>query len=163
MWFHLNRFNLKIDFLLLILISWHQGSFYISDGMSAIFKRLFQNTNGSIANLTIFFTSSVSFSDRPCYWNLVIYDNADKWQKKQCKIRFYLVVDQIPALASNPNMVREVKNLSPNFKQVAWKCFTLLNILIWIVRCILSIDSKQFPEKLYSDSLYIVDIICHFL
>ena len=81
MWFHLNRFNLKIDFLLLILISWHQGSFYISDGMSAIFKRLFQNTNGSIANLTIFFTSSVSFSDRPCYWNLVTCDNDDKCQK----------------------------------------------------------------------------------
>ena len=48
---------------------------------------------------------------------------------------------------SCPNMVRAVKNLSPNFKQIAQQCFTLLNILIWLVRSTLSIKSKQFHQK----------------
>ena len=35
---------------------------------------------------------------------------------RQYKIRFSLIAKQILAFASHPNMVREVKNLSPNFK-----------------------------------------------
>ena len=38
---------------------------------------------------------------------------------RQYKIKFRLIVEQIRAFASSPNMVREVKNLPPNFKQVA--------------------------------------------
>ena len=51
-------------------------------------------------------------------------------------------------------------------KQTAWWCFTLWNILIsviWMVRSILYLNSKQLHQKLYSESLYIVDITCHFL
>ena len=59
---------------------------------------------------------------------------------RQHKIRFYLIVEQILAFASSPNMVREVKNMSPNFKKVAWRSFTLLNVLVWIVRFILSLN-----------------------
>ena len=59
---------------------------------------------------------------------------------RQHKIRFYLIVEQILAFASSPNMVREVKNMSPNFKKVAWRSFTLLNVLVWIVGFILSLN-----------------------
>ena len=65
----------------------------------------------------------------------------------------FLIVEQIIAFASSPNMVREVKNLPPNFKQIASQFFTLLNILILIVRSILSLNSKQFHQELYSKSL----------
>ena len=37
---------------------------------------------------------------------------------RQYKVRFSLIVEQMLAFASGPNMVREVKNLSPNFKQI---------------------------------------------
>ena len=37
----------------------------------------------------------------------------------QCKIRFSLIVEQMLAFASSPNMDREVKNLYPTFKQIA--------------------------------------------
>ena len=49
--------------------------------------------------------------------------------------------------------------MSVNFKQITWQCFTLLNILIWIVRSILSTNSKHFRQNFYSNNLYIVDII----
>ena len=39
----------------------------------------------------------------------------------QYKITFYLIVEQILAFGSSPNRVGEVKSLSPNFKQDAWK------------------------------------------
>ena len=35
---------------------------------------------------------------------------------RQYKIRFSLISEQLLAFASSPNMVREVKNLLPNFK-----------------------------------------------
>ena len=38
---------------------------------------------------------------------------------RQNKIEFFLIAEHILALASYPNMVREVKNLSPNFEQIA--------------------------------------------
>ena len=38
---------------------------------------------------------------------------------RQYKIRFSLMVEQILALASSPTMVRQVKKLPQNFKQIA--------------------------------------------
>ena len=38
---------------------------------------------------------------------------------RQLKIRFYLILEPILAFASSPNMVREVKDLSPKLKQIA--------------------------------------------
>ena len=37
---------------------------------------------------------------------------------QQYKIRFCLTAEQILFFASHPNIVTEVKNLSPNFKQI---------------------------------------------
>ena len=37
---------------------------------------------------------------------------------QQCKIKFSLVTEQVLVFALHPNMVSEVKNLSPNFKQI---------------------------------------------
>ena len=37
----------------------------------------------------------------------------------QFSSRFYFIVEQILAFASNPNMVEEVENLTRNFKQIA--------------------------------------------
>ena len=82
----------------------------------------------------------------------------------QYKIRFSSIAEQILAFASSPNMVREVKKLPPNFKNITLKCFTLMNIPIWIVRFILLVKLYvKFHQKLYSNNLYIVDIIRHFL
>ena len=64
------------------------------------------------------------------------------------RFRFSLIVEQILAFASKPNMFREVKNLSPNLKKIAWQSFALLNILIWIVTSILSLNSNYFHKKL---------------
>ena len=69
-------------------------------------------------------------------------ENAENW--RQYEIRLFLIAEDILAFASKPNMVREVKNLLPNFKQIPWRCFSLLNILICIVRSILLINSKHF-------------------
>ena len=49
--------------------------------------------------------------------------NADKL--RQYKIRFSLIVEQILVFASSINLVRDVKNLSPNFKRIAKRHFTL--------------------------------------
>ena len=37
---------------------------------------------------------------------------------RQYEIRFSLIAEQVLAFASSPNMVREAKHLSPNFKQI---------------------------------------------
>ena len=47
----------------------------------APFKSLFWNTDGSVANLTISFTSDLFLYDRPCYQNMLIYDSDDKFRK----------------------------------------------------------------------------------
>ena len=69
---------------------------------------------------------------------------------RQYKIRFSLIAEQTLSFATSPNMVREAKHLSRNFKQIAWQCFTLLNILIWIVRSIyrliLNSSIKNYTE-----------------
>ena len=68
---------------------------------------------------------------------------------RQNEIRFFLIVEQILALASSLNIISELKNLSPNFKQFTLR-FTYLNIPIWIIRSILSLNSKQCHQKLHS-------------
>ena len=65
----------------------------------------------------------------------------------QYKVRFSLIVEQIIAFASSPKMFREVKDLSPNFKQIAWRCFTLFNILVWIVRSMLSLNPNSSTKS----------------
>ena len=37
---------------------------------------------------------------------------------EQYKIRFSLFTEQVLAFALHPNMISEVENLSPNFKQI---------------------------------------------
>ena len=51
----------------------------------------------------------------------------------QYKIKLCLISEQIVLLASHPNIVREVKNISLNFKLIESRCFTLLKIFMWIV------------------------------
>ena len=84
------------------------------------------------------------------------------WQYKR---RFYSIAEQILAFVWSPNVARELTNLYYNFKQTEWQYFTLSNIIIWLVRSILTLNSKQFHQKIawYSHSLYIVDITCHYL
>ena len=38
---------------------------------------------------------------------------------RQYKIRFSLIAEQILVFASHPNIVREVKNMTPNSKHIA--------------------------------------------
>ena len=52
---------------------------------------------------------------------------------KNLQIRFSLILEQVLAFASSLNMVIAVKDLSPNFEQIARLYFNLLSILIWIV------------------------------
>ena len=44
---------------------------------------------------------------------------ADAENLRQYKVKFSLIAEQILAFASHPNKVSEVKQLSPNFKQIA--------------------------------------------
>ena len=47
------------------------------------------------------------------------YENDNKCRKlTKYKSRFSLIVEQILGFASSTNLVREVKNLSPNFKRI---------------------------------------------
>ena len=126
---------------------------------------LFWNTNDSNANLTILlqeaFLRGIDLVIKPCQFitATTIVENL-----RQNKITFSLILEQISAFVSHPNIVGEVKNLSLDFRQIAWRCFRFLNIFIWIVRSILMLNSKQFHhQNLYSNSLYIVDITFHFL
>ena len=60
---------------------------------------------------------------------------------RQNKITFSFIAEQILLpFASTSNMIREVENVSPNFKQIARRYFTLLNILIWIARFIIQLS-----------------------
>ena len=42
------------------------------------------------------------------------------------KVDFF-IEEQMLAFDASPNMVREVKSLFPNFKQIASRCFKLIN------------------------------------
>ena len=62
---------------------------------------------------------------------------------RQFKSRFSLIIELILAVNSSPSMVRKVTNMSPNFKQIALRCFMVLNILIDIVKLISSLKSNS--------------------
>ena len=81
----------------------------------------------------------------------------------QYENRLSLIVEVILVFYQRPNKVRELKNLSPNFKQLCVRCFRLFNILIQIIRTILLANSKQFHQKLYANSFFIVDTTFNFL
>ena len=57
--------------------------------------------------------------------------------------------------ASSTSFIREVKNMSPDLKQIELRCFVLLNVLIWKGRSILSLNFKCFHQ---TNNLWIVDI-----
>ena len=95
----------------------------------ALFKKLFWNTNDSVVN-------NFFHKQRFFLWD------SNHQKLTTIKIRFSLFLEKILVFASNPNMAREVKDLSPNLKQNAWRYFTLLNILIWMVRSIFSLNFK---------------------
>ena len=63
----------------------------------------------------------------------------------------YKIAEQILVFASQPNIIKEVKILSPNFKQIVWQCFT---VFIWIVWSIFSLNSKLFHQKLFCKMTY---------
>ena len=65
------------------------------------------------------------------------------------EIRFSLTVEKTLAFASSPNMAREVKYLPLNLKKITRRYFALLNIHVWIVRSILSLNSKQFSKIIF--------------
>ena len=87
--------------------------------------------------------------------------NAKKLRRYKSNIS--LIVEQILTFAWSPNIARELKSLSSSFKQIAWRSFELLNVLIRIVTSNLSINCKQFHQTFCSNILCIVDITCHFL
>ena len=68
---------------------------------------------------------------------------------RQYKISFSLILEQILAFASSPNMFREIQNLSPHFQTNCVMMFYVIEFLVWIVASILSLNSKQFHKKLY--------------
>ena len=68
------------------------------------------------------------------------------------KSTFSLIVKQILAFSSSKNLAREV-NL--NFKQIKFQCFTLLKILIQIIRSITSLNFNQFLETCYSPEAWV--------
>ena len=63
---------------------------------------------------------------------------------RQYASRFCLIVKQILGFLSSTNLVREAENLSPNFRRIALRCFTLSIIAISIGRSIFSKIFNQF-------------------
>ena len=49
------------------------------------------------------------------------YDSDNKnWKIRQYKIRFFLIVERVLAFVSSPNMVKKVKTLFSNSKQIVF-------------------------------------------
>ena len=68
----------------------------------------------------VYITSSVSLWYRPCYEVMLKHDKDNKCKNlRQYKSRFSLIVEQMRDFASSTSLVWEVKNLIPNFKQIA--------------------------------------------
>ena len=81
---------------------------------------------------------------------------------RQYKSRFPLFVELILSFEALTWLEKWKIYLQISKKKIS-PCFTLLNILIGIVRPILSQNSKHFHQKLYSNNLYILDVPCNFL
>ena len=65
-------------------------------------------------------TSGVSLRYRPCYknvLNMTMTTNAENL--RQNKSRLSLIAEQRLAFTSSTHLIREVKNLSPNFKRIS--------------------------------------------
>ena len=71
---------------------------------------------------------------------------------RQYKSTFSLTLEQTVDFALSTNLVRNVKNMSPNSKQIAWWCFMLLNVIIEIGKSISLLNFKQFHQTLYLNS-----------
>ena len=107
------------------------------------------------ALFTDFYSSSIFI--KICQIMTAITNAENLWHSKS---RFTLILEQILAFTSNTILVKEMENMSPNFKLIAWWCFTSLNVLIQIVVSTLSLNVKQFPQMLNSNTLCVVDITC---
>ena len=65
-------------------------------------------------------TTVVSLLYKPCYKKYEIMATATNVEKlRQYKSRFSLIVEQVLDFTSSINLVRENKNLPPNFKRIA--------------------------------------------
>ena len=106
---------------------------------------LFCNTNDTLVKLKISITSGISLPDKTCHQNTT---KKPKKNLQQYKSRFSVIAEVILAFASSTTLVREAKNKSPAFKDIDRQCFELLNVLIWINRSILLLNSKQFHQIL---------------
>ena len=73
---------------------------------------------------------------------------------RQYRLRFSLVIEPILAFVSSTNLVRERKNVPPNFERIA--CSALQKDLIWIDNFILLENFHHFCQKKCSNSLCIV-------
>ena len=65
---------------------------------------------------------------------------------RQYKSRFSLIV-KVSGFSFRQSL-REVKYKSPDFTQIAWRCFELLNVPIRIAGSLLSLNLKQYQQNL---------------
>ena len=76
--------------------------------------------NYSIVNSMVSMISEVSLWYRPYYKDILSRENDNKCRKLMTiKNRFSLILERRLAFDSISNLVREVKNLSPDFKGIA--------------------------------------------
>ena len=79
---------------------------------------------------------------------MVVLINAENL--RQDKIRFSLIVELLLTFKSSPNMVREVKNMSPSFTKIASRSFTVSYSLMEIVKPTLSQRGQSLINFAYS-------------
>lgn len=76
--------------------------------MSSIEELIFEKANDSVLKSIISVTSSA--------WQTLLLKQ-NKYQKRQYKGIFSLIVEKTLTFASSTNLVRKVKNMFPNFKK----------------------------------------------
>ena len=79
---------------------------------------------------------------------MVVLINAENL--RQDKIRFSLIVELLLTFKSSPNMVREVKNMSPSFTKIASRSFTVSYSLMEIAKPTLSQRGQSLINFSYS-------------
>ena len=110
-----------------------------------VISKMFSNFSTVTRICPKWYCTQLSFAKNSCWEVVVIKIATTKVENlRWYKIGFSLTTEQILAFASSP---RKVKHLSPNFKQIAWRCFKLLSILLWIFRSSLSLNSKQLHQN----------------
>ena len=97
-----------------------QGSF-ISEMKWARYKCLFRNANDSIVKSMIYILQALFFCDTELVIKIcqIMTTTINVKNLRQWKSKFFLIAEQIQASPSRTNLVREVKDLSPNFKRIA--------------------------------------------